>query len=113
MAVLLLFTLGAESVYAIQNDGNNIVEVSVEHNDDAEQGKTIINILKDQHDAIPHSTFKIEWNNSLHKTLHCNNDFQLEAAEVQPVGFLTQNSILKLSAEKVCVMTYYAAPNAP
>lgn len=113
MAFLLLLTLGAESTYAIYNDVNTTVDVSDAHQKDTEQGKTSIKILKDQQDAIPHSTYKIEWNNAFVKTIHSANDFKLEVTSTTETPLVTNDSRASLSVETACVMTHYAAPNAP
>ena len=113
MAFLLLLTLGAESTYAIYNGVNTTVDVSEAHQKDTEQGKTSIKILKDQQDAIPHSTYKIEWNNAFVKTIHSTNDFNLEVATSNDTPLVANDSRTSLSVETTCVMIHYAAPNAP
>ncbi|MBD0403317.1 hypothetical protein [Flammeovirga sp. EKP202] len=114
MAILMLVALGAEAVYAVTSERND-VSVSVEKDVDQEEGqqKPTYNVLKDQSTAIPQSTETVNWCNVFVKTLHQLVNFRLTlkpVAKIKPTKEVVETI---LSTTATCIYSYYAAPNAP
>lgn len=110
----MLVALGAEAVYAVTSERND-VSVSVEKDVDQEEGqqKPTYNVLKDQSTAIPQSTETVNWCNVFVKTLHQLVNFRLTlkpVAKIKPTKEVVETI---LSTTATCIYSYYAAPNAP
>ena len=116
MAVLLLFAIGVESTYAMSVDNTALVKENVSKEDadnQDHQQKTMIDILNDHQDALPHSNEKMHWCNVFVKSLPAKDNFRFIVKPIDTELTVTNNNALQISIQQTCINTHYSAPNAP
>ncbi|NLR90971.1 MULTISPECIES: hypothetical protein [Flammeovirga] len=112
MAVLMLFVIGVETTYAMNMDATQVIE-NASDQEEQDQQRSMVDILKDQHDALPHSSEKMHWCNVFIKTAPKKENFRFIVPPVCNDQTTTNYYTSSISIQEECIFTYYSAPNAP